>query len=226
MTGKQFSLGFRVNPITKGPPVRLAVRLHDLGAAAERLIAGPACWRSSTPNAAFVGVDGIEQLEPPSYASTEPAHQNREPYKVPTNIIPLHRLARRPPTPPAPSSSSLRFRVELYRLVYGAGMFVLRVALPVLPPTSAMLPSIAGMPARCHRRSAERRKGSPGLCRISSPLQRHSSAIRMPKSNSKMNSSNSCHFCAPLHGHYPATANLARIWPRKLWRRHGGLVHH
>src|SRR5258708_37822831 len=115
MTRKQFSLGFRVNPITKGPPVGLAVLLQDLGAAAERLIAGPACWRSSTPNAAFVGVDGIEQLEPLSYGSTEPAPQNRNPYKVPTNIIPFHHLALRPPTRRAPSSSSLRFRAQMCR---------------------------------------------------------------------------------------------------------------
>ena len=79
------------------------------------------------PNAAFVGVDGIEQLELPSYGTTEPARQNRSPYKVPMNTFPFHHLARRPPTPPAPSSSSLPFRVELYRLVYGAGMFVLGI---------------------------------------------------------------------------------------------------
>ena|SRR6266567_2781162 len=127
MTRKQFSLGFRVNPITKGPPVGLPVLPHNLGATAERLIAVAACRRSSTPNAAFVGVDGIAQLEPPSYASTAPVHQNRNPYKVPANIIPFHRLARRPPTRPAPSPSSLPFRVELYRLVYGAGMFVLGI---------------------------------------------------------------------------------------------------
>ena len=127
MTRKQFSLGFGVNPITKGSPDRLAVLPHDLGATAERSIAAAPCWSSSTRYAAFVRVDGIAQLEPPSYGRTEPAHQNRSPYKVPTNIIPFHRLARRPPTPPAPSSSSLRFRVELYRLVYGAGMFVLGI---------------------------------------------------------------------------------------------------
>jgi len=127
MTRKQFSLGFRVNPITKGPPAGLAVLLHDLGAAAERLIADPACWRSSTPNVAFVGVDGIEQLEPLSYGDTEPAQQNRNPYKVPTNIIPFHHLAHQRPTRPAPSPSPLRVRVELYRLVYGGGMFVLGI---------------------------------------------------------------------------------------------------
>ncbi len=127
MTRKRFSLGFRMNPIAKGSPDGLAVLPDDLGATAEGLIAVAACWRSSTPNAAFVGVDGIEQLEPPSYASTEPAHQNRNPYKVPTNIIPFHHLARQPPTPSVPSSSPFRFRVELYRLVYGAGMFVLGI---------------------------------------------------------------------------------------------------
>jgi hypothetical protein len=56
----------------------------------------------------------------------EPGHQNRNPYKVPMNIIPFRR-ARRPPILPAPSSSSLRIRIELYRLVYGAGMFVLGI---------------------------------------------------------------------------------------------------
>lgn len=61
------------------------------------------------------------------YGSTQPAHQNRNPYKVPTIIIPFHRLAHQPPTPPAPISSPLPFRVELYRLVYGTGMFVLGI---------------------------------------------------------------------------------------------------
>src|SRR6266403_262724 len=118
MTRKQFSLGFRVNPITKRPPAGLAVLLHDLGAAAERLIADPACWRSSTPKPEFVGVDGIEQLEPLSYGNTEPAHQNRDPYKVRTNIIPFHHLAHQRPSRAAPIPSPLRFRTELYRLVY------------------------------------------------------------------------------------------------------------
>jgi hypothetical protein len=127
MPRKQFSLRLPVNPIATESPAGLAVLPHDLGATAERSIAVAACWRSSTPNTAFVGVDGIEQSEAPSYASTEPAHQNRNPHKVPTNIIPFHHFARQPPTPPVPSSSRLRFRVELYRCVYGAGMFVLGI---------------------------------------------------------------------------------------------------
>ena len=127
MPRKQFSLRFRMNPITKDSPDGLAVLPHDFGATAEGLVAVAACWRSSTPNGAFVGVDGIEKVERPSYGSTERAQQNRNPYKVPTNIIPFHHFARQPPTPPVPSSSRLRFRVELYRCVYGAGMFVLGI---------------------------------------------------------------------------------------------------
>lgn len=127
MTRKQFSLGFRVNPITKGAPDGLAVLRHDLGATAERSIGVAACWRSSTPNAAFVGVDGVGQLEPPPYGSTERVHQNSNPYKVATNIFPFDHFAHRRPRPPAPSPSPLRLRVELHRLVYGAGMFVLGI---------------------------------------------------------------------------------------------------
>jgi predicted esterase len=72
MTWKQFSPGFRVNPIVNGPPEALVVLLHDLGATSARLTPIVARWATAMPTSAFVALDGIEQLEPPSYGSTEP----------------------------------------------------------------------------------------------------------------------------------------------------------
>src|SRR4051812_35555209 len=74
-----------------------------------------------------VGVDGSKQWEPPFYESTESAHQNRNPYKDSTNILPFNHFAHQPPTPPALRPSPIGVRVELYRLIYGAGMFVLGI---------------------------------------------------------------------------------------------------
>jgi len=77
MTWKQFSHGFRVNPIVNGSPEALVVLLHDLGATSGRLIPIARRWATAMPKAAFVALDGIEQLEPPSYGSTEPAVLDR-----------------------------------------------------------------------------------------------------------------------------------------------------
>jgi predicted esterase len=77
MTWKQFSHGFRVNPIVNGSPDALVVLLHDLGATSARLMPIAARWATAMPKTAFVALDGIEQLEPPSYGSTEPTVLDR-----------------------------------------------------------------------------------------------------------------------------------------------------
>jgi hypothetical protein len=50
----------------------LVVLLHDLGATSARRRPIAARWATAMPKTAFVALDGIEQLEPSSYGSTEP----------------------------------------------------------------------------------------------------------------------------------------------------------
>jgi predicted esterase len=91
MTWKQFSSGFRVNPIGNGPPEALVVLLHDLGATSTRLAPIATRWAAALPRSVFVALEGIEQLEPPSYGSTEPAVLDR----TARNLKPLFDLQLR-----------------------------------------------------------------------------------------------------------------------------------
>ncbi len=76
MTWKQFAFGFRVDP-AKAPPDSAVILLHDLGATSASLASVATVWGALMPRTAFIAVDGIEQLEPPSYGSTEPAVLDR-----------------------------------------------------------------------------------------------------------------------------------------------------
>lgn len=78
MNWKEFSRGFRFDPIDKGAPEALVVVLHDLGTGAARLIPVAARWAPAVPTTAFVALNGIEQPHPPSsYGSAEPAVLDR-----------------------------------------------------------------------------------------------------------------------------------------------------
>ena len=76
MTLRQFSRGFRFDPIAKGSPEALVVLLHDLGSAAARLTPLAARWAAAVPTTAFIALDGNEQLGA-SYGSVEPAMLDR-----------------------------------------------------------------------------------------------------------------------------------------------------
>jgi phospholipase/carboxylesterase len=71
MTWKQFSRGFRFDPIIKGSPEALVILLHDLGSGAARLNPPAARWAEAVPTTAFISLNGIEQLDPACHGSTE-----------------------------------------------------------------------------------------------------------------------------------------------------------
>jgi len=66
MTWVQFPHGFRLDPIAKGSPEALVILLHDLGATAATLTAVAARWATTVPTTAFIALNAIEQLDPPS----------------------------------------------------------------------------------------------------------------------------------------------------------------
>jgi hypothetical protein len=72
MSWKQFSHGFRLDPIDKGPPEALVVLLHALGATAATLTSVSTHWAAAVPTTSFAALNGTEQLDPPSYSSLKP----------------------------------------------------------------------------------------------------------------------------------------------------------
>jgi hypothetical protein len=70
-------------------------------------------------------------VPPQAYRRTEnPAPQNRDTCEFAPNIVPFRHLVYRPLAVPIAAYSStdqLRFRIELHRLAYGAGMFALGI---------------------------------------------------------------------------------------------------
>ena len=81
MTWMQFSHGFRLDPIIKGPPEALVILLHDLGSSGAMLTPVAERWATTVPTTAFIALDGTEQFDPPS--SDLPSHRTPDSYAEP-----------------------------------------------------------------------------------------------------------------------------------------------
>jgi hypothetical protein len=79
MRWKQFSGGFRFDPIAKGSPEALVVLLNDFGAGAARLLPLAARWATAVPATAFVALKAVEEVDPLSSVSemTEKIHRSQ-----------------------------------------------------------------------------------------------------------------------------------------------------
>ncbi len=66
MSWVQFSHGLRLGPVAKGSPEALVVLLNDVGDCAATLTPVAAHWAPTVPTTAFIALDRIEQLAPPS----------------------------------------------------------------------------------------------------------------------------------------------------------------
>lgn len=64
MTWTRLSHGLQIDPIAGGSPEALVVLLHDYGASPSVLTPVAARWATSVPTAAFIALDGTQQLNP------------------------------------------------------------------------------------------------------------------------------------------------------------------
>ena len=78
MSWVQSAQGLRLDPIANGSPEALVVLLHDVGDSAATLTPIAARWATAVPTTAFIALEGIEQLDPPSCSLPRPTMYARE----------------------------------------------------------------------------------------------------------------------------------------------------
>jgi len=91
MSWVQFAHGLELDPIATGLPEARVVLLHDVGDSAATLTPIAARWATAVPTTAFIALEGIEQLDPPSCSLSRPAMPD---LKVDAGSTGLDRAAR------------------------------------------------------------------------------------------------------------------------------------
>ncbi len=96
MSGMQFSVGPRHDPIVKGSPEALVALLHDRGDSAQTLAPIAERWAATVPTTAFIALDEIEAVEPPLSTTASQAMRDVGVAPEPTGAEPtgLDRAAR------------------------------------------------------------------------------------------------------------------------------------